>query len=38
MADVMVTRADRRGPGSILQAIVRSDTFADILSFDTGAP
>lgn len=31
MADVMVTRADRRGPGSILQAIVRSDTSADIL-------
>jgi AcrR family transcriptional regulator len=31
MADVMVTRADRRGPGSILQAIVRSDVSADIL-------
>jgi MFS family permease len=31
MADVMVTRADRRGPGSILQAMVRSDTAADIL-------
>ncbi len=31
MADVMVTRADRRGPGPILQAIVRSDTSADIL-------
>ncbi len=30
MADVMVTRADRRGPGPILQAIVRSDTSADI--------
>jgi AcrR family transcriptional regulator len=31
MADVMVTLADRRGPGPILQAIVRSDTSADIL-------
>jgi AcrR family transcriptional regulator len=31
MADVMVTRADRRGPGPILQAIVRSDTSAEIL-------
>jgi AcrR family transcriptional regulator len=31
MADVMVTRADRGGPGPILQAIVRSDTSADIL-------
>jgi AcrR family transcriptional regulator len=29
--DVLVTRADRRGPGSILQAIVRFDTSADIL-------
>jgi hypothetical protein len=27
----MVARADRRGPGSILEAIVRSDTSADIL-------
>jgi AcrR family transcriptional regulator len=31
MADVMVTLADRRGPGPILQAIVRSDTSANIL-------
>jgi len=31
MAEVMVTRADRRGPGPILQAIVRSDTSAEIL-------
>src|SRR5271155_2773822 len=31
MADVMVTRADRLGPGSILQALARSDTSADIL-------
>ena len=31
MADVMVTRTDRRGPGPILQAIVRSDTSAEIL-------
>jgi AcrR family transcriptional regulator len=31
MADVMVTRVDRRGPGPILQAIVRSDTSAEIL-------
>jgi AcrR family transcriptional regulator len=31
MADVMVNRSDRRGPGPILQAIVRSDTSADIL-------
>jgi AcrR family transcriptional regulator len=30
MADVVVTGADRRGPGPILQAIVRSDTSADI--------
>src|ERR1700683_5024204 len=30
MADVVVTRADRRGPGPILQAIVRSDTSAEI--------
>jgi AcrR family transcriptional regulator len=29
-ADVMVTRADRRGPGPVLQAIVRSDTSAEI--------
>jgi AcrR family transcriptional regulator len=31
MADVMVTLADLRGPGPILQAIVRSDTSANIL-------
>jgi AcrR family transcriptional regulator len=31
MANVLVTRADRRGPGPILQAIARSDTSADIL-------
>jgi AcrR family transcriptional regulator len=30
MADVAMTRADRRGPGPILQAIVRSDTSAEI--------
>jgi AcrR family transcriptional regulator len=30
IADVMVTRADQRGPGPILQAIVRSDTSAEI--------
>jgi AcrR family transcriptional regulator len=30
MADVVVTAADRRGPGPILQAIVRSDTSAEI--------
>jgi hypothetical protein len=30
MADVLVTRADRRGPGPIVQAIVRSDTSAEI--------
>jgi AcrR family transcriptional regulator len=30
MADVVVTRADRRGPGPILQAIVRSDTSPEI--------
>jgi AcrR family transcriptional regulator len=30
MADVMVARADRRGPGPILQAIVRSDTTPEI--------
>jgi AcrR family transcriptional regulator len=30
MADVMVARADRRGPGPILQAIVRSDTAPEI--------
>src|ERR1700685_1339418 len=30
MADVVMTRADRRGPGPILQAIVRSDTSAEI--------
>jgi AcrR family transcriptional regulator len=29
-ADVMLTRADRRGPGPILQAIVRSDTSPEI--------
>ncbi len=32
MADVLVARADRRGPGPILQAIVRSDTSAEILN------
>jgi AcrR family transcriptional regulator len=31
MADVLVTRADRRGPGPLLQAIVRSDTSTEIL-------
>jgi AcrR family transcriptional regulator len=31
MADELVTRADRRGPGPILQAIVRSDTSAEML-------
>ena len=31
MADVLVTRADRHGPGPILQAIFRSDTPAEIL-------
>jgi AcrR family transcriptional regulator len=30
MADVVVTRADRSGPGPILQAIVRSDTSPEI--------
>jgi AcrR family transcriptional regulator len=30
MADVVMTRADQRGPGPILQAIVRSDTSAEI--------
>jgi AcrR family transcriptional regulator len=30
MADVLLTRGDRRGPGPILQAIVRSDTSAEI--------
>jgi AcrR family transcriptional regulator len=30
MADVMVARADQRGPGPILQAIARSDTSAEI--------
>jgi AcrR family transcriptional regulator len=30
MADVVLTRADQRGPGPILQAIVRSDTTAEI--------
>jgi AcrR family transcriptional regulator len=30
MADVVITRADRRGPGTILQAIVRSDTSPEI--------
>jgi AcrR family transcriptional regulator len=29
--DVTVTRSDRRGPGPILQAIIRSDTSAEIL-------
>ena len=31
LVDVTVTRSDRRGPGPILQAIVRSDTSAEIL-------
>jgi AcrR family transcriptional regulator len=31
MADVLVTRDDRRGPGPLLQAIVRSDTSPEIL-------
>jgi AcrR family transcriptional regulator len=31
MADELVTRTDRRGPGPILQAIVRSDTSAEML-------
>ena len=30
IADVAMTQADRRGPGPILQAIVRSDTSAEI--------
>jgi AcrR family transcriptional regulator len=30
LADVMLTRADQRGPGPVLQAIVRSDTSAEI--------
>ena len=30
MADAALTRADRRGPGPILQAIVRSETSAEI--------
>jgi AcrR family transcriptional regulator len=30
MADELIARADRRGPGPILQAIVRSDTSAEI--------
>ena len=30
MADAAMTQADRRGPGPILQAIVRSDTSAEI--------
>jgi len=30
IADVMVTQADQRGPGPILQAIARSDTSAEI--------
>ncbi len=30
IADAVVTRADQRGPGPILQAIVRSDTSAEI--------
>jgi AcrR family transcriptional regulator len=31
IADAVVTRADERGPGPIFQAIVRSDTSAEIL-------
>jgi AcrR family transcriptional regulator len=30
MADAVVTRADRRGPGPILQALIRADTSAEI--------
>jgi AcrR family transcriptional regulator len=30
MADFLVTRADRQGPGPLLQAIVRSDTSTEI--------
>ena len=30
IVDVLVTRADQRGPGPIVQAIVRSDTSAEI--------
>jgi AcrR family transcriptional regulator len=30
MADVLMTRADQRGPGPVIQAIVRSDTSAEI--------
>jgi AcrR family transcriptional regulator len=30
MADVVVARADQRGPGPIFQAVVRSDTSAEI--------
>jgi hypothetical protein len=30
MTKVVITRADRRGPGPILQAIVRSDTSPEI--------
>jgi AcrR family transcriptional regulator len=30
IADVMLTRADQRGPGPVLQAIVRSDISAEI--------
>jgi hypothetical protein len=30
MAEVIMTRADLRGPGPILQAVVRSDTSAEI--------
>jgi AcrR family transcriptional regulator len=30
IANVMLTRADQRGPGPVLQAIVRSDTSAEI--------
>jgi AcrR family transcriptional regulator len=30
MADVVMTQADQRGPGAIVQAIVRSDTTAEI--------
>ena len=31
MAHDLITRADRRGPGPILQAVVRSDTSAEML-------
>jgi AcrR family transcriptional regulator len=36
MADVVVSRADRRGPGPILQAIARSDTSTEIRDAATG--